>query len=85
YPCDDDPEVKAFYEFTMVTDAPYEVVAPGLADAPVNVGGSRRRWRFVTEEPMASYLATVNVGQFKKVELPCQTSTVVAWVPSDLV
>ncbi|MDC7119490.1 M1 family metallopeptidase [Corynebacterium sp. MSK151] len=85
YPCDDDPEVKAFYEFTMVTDAPYEVVAPGLADAPVNVGGSRRRWRFVTEEPMASYLATINVGQFKKVELPCQTSTVVAWVPSELV
>ena len=65
--------------------APYEVVAPGLADAPVNVGGSRRRWRFVTEEPMASYLATINVGQFKKVELPCETSTVVAWVPSELV
>lgn len=85
YPCDDDPEVKALYELTMVTDAPYEVVAPGRADPPVTVGGSRRRWHFVTKEPMASYLATVNVGQFKKIELPCETSTVIAWVPPALV
>lgn len=83
YPCDDDPEVKAYYDLTFTTDAPYEVIAPGIADSPERVGGSRRRWHFVTAEPMASYLATVNVGQFRQVELPCKTSKVTAWIPTN--
>ena len=84
FPCDDDPEVKAFYELSIVTDAAYEVVAPGRAAAPERAGGSRRRWRFVTEEPVASYLVSVNVGQFRRVELPCESATVIAWVPPEL-
>ncbi|MEJ6018805.1 M1 family metallopeptidase [Corynebacterium sp. H113] len=84
YPCDDDPEVKAMYTMSVTCDAPYEVVAPGKAEAPVRAGGSRRTWRFATEEPMASYLNTLNIGQFTRIELPCESTTVVAWVPPHL-
>src|SRR5699024_3439834 len=41
FPCDDDPEVKAHYDLTIVTDSPYTVVATGRAEAPAAVGGSR--------------------------------------------
>ena len=85
FPCDDDPEVKAHYDLTIVTDSPYTVVATGRAEAPAAVGGSRRRWRFTTTEPMASYLVTVQVGQFTQVEMPSDTAPVTLWVPPHLV
>ena len=31
FPCDDDPEVKAHYDLTIVTDSPYTVVATDAA------------------------------------------------------
>lgn len=85
FPCDDDPEVKASYEIAVTCDAPFEVVASGRrVGAPRPVGGSRRRHEFAAAEPMASYLATVQVGRFRPVPLDCATAPVTAWCPPEL-
>ena len=48
----------------MVTaPAGFEVVANGRLLGREGHGGSRT-WRWHAPEPMASYLATVNIGQF---------------------
>ena len=85
FPCDDDPETKARYDIAVTCDAPYTVVATGRPSAPQKVGGSRRRWTFTSAEPMASYLVTIQIGQYVRVELPCEVAPVVAYAPAHLV
>lgn len=83
FPCDDDPETKARYDITVTCDAPYTVVATGRPSAPEKVGGSRRRWRFRSEEPMASYLVTIQIGEYREIDLPGAPVPVTAYVPAE--
>lgn len=84
FPCDDDPETKARYTITMVTDAPYAVVATGVPKAPEKVGGSRKRWTFESEEPVATYLVTIQVGEFVEIPIECDSVPVTVWAPKEL-
>ena len=77
YPCNDRPGDKAGYRFTVTTDNDYQVIANGV------FAGSRRRssrttWEFEQPEPMASYLATLQVGRYERLDLPHGSTAVPA-------
>jgi aminopeptidase N len=61
YPVNDHPRDKAAYTFEVTVPAGYEVVANGFL-RDVDTGGSTSTWRWVANEPMASYLATIDIG-----------------------
>lgn len=80
FPCDDTPDEKATYEFHITADSPYTVVANGLLQAKT-VKGSRTTWDYLAESPMSSYLATVQVGQYRRIELAKAPTPIIAYVP----
>ncbi|GAA2005655.1 M1 family metallopeptidase [Catenulispora subtropica] len=69
FPCDDRPDRKAAYRFTITTASQYQVVANGRL-AGVAHSGSTSTWSYVQDAPMATYLATVQIGPYQRHELP---------------
>jgi aminopeptidase N len=67
FPCNDHPSDKASFEIAVTTDAGYHVEANGTL-IERSVLSSRVRWCFEQPEPMATYLATVQIGRYVVVE-----------------
>ena len=68
FPCNDRAADKASYRISVRTESCYTVVANGaLRDR--SVGGSRTTWVYEQDEPMAPYLATVQIGRYDEVVL----------------
>ncbi|WP_028047097.1 M1 family metallopeptidase [Cellulomonas sp. URHE0023] len=66
FPCHDSPADKAAYRFTVTVEAGYEVVANGrLVSRSPRAG--RVRWEYEQTEPMAPYLATLQIGRYLRV------------------
>ncbi len=63
FPVNDHPIDKASYTFVVTAPAGLEVVANGRLLGRKGHGGNRT-WLWHAPEPMASYLATVDIGQF---------------------
>jgi aminopeptidase N len=68
FPCNDHPSNKASYRITVTTDSPYRVVANGSLVSHT-VRGSHTTWVYDQPEPMATYLASVQIGQYELVNL----------------
>jgi aminopeptidase N len=65
FPCNDLPSEKASYRITVTAESPYTVVANGeLVDRRVRA--SRTTWVYEQAEPMATYLATVQIGLYER-------------------
>ena len=64
YPVNDEPTDKASYRIAVTVDKPYTVVGNGV---PVSVTDLGRAGRFVWEQaqPMASYLAIIDIDQYR--------------------
>lgn len=63
FPCNDRPSDKAPFRITVTTDAGYHVTAGGtLRDRTTRAG--RTTWTYEQEEPTATYLATIQIGQY---------------------
>jgi len=66
YPCNDHPSHKSSYRFEISADAGYRVVANGqMVDH--RRSASRETWVYEQREPMASYLATVQIGRYSQI------------------
>jgi aminopeptidase N len=63
FPVNDHPLDKASYTFVVTAPADLEVVANGRLLGRERHGG-KRTWLWHAAEPMASYLATIDIGQF---------------------
>ena len=63
FPCDDRPSAKAPFRISISCDQPYRVLANGTLLSRT-ARGSRTVWVYETTEPMAPYLATVQIGQY---------------------
>ncbi|MGK2949884.1 MAG: M1 family metallopeptidase [Acidimicrobiales bacterium] len=63
FPCDDHPSRKAPFRFRITTGSSYHVVANGRLEAR-RARGSRTTWVYDQPEPMATYLATVQIGRY---------------------
>ncbi|MFC5267678.1 M1 family metallopeptidase [Kribbella qitaiheensis] len=68
FPCNDHPGDKAHYRITITTDSPYYVVANGRLVSR-RTKASRTSWVYDQAAPMATYLATVQIGRYDVLEL----------------
>lgn len=73
FPCDDHPSQKATFDFKIQADTPFTVVCPGK-QVSKRRSGSMTAWHYSTGEPLATYLATVNVGEFSSYDMGRNTS-----------
>lgn len=65
FPCNDHPSSKATFRVTVLVDSEYTVISNG------ELVGTRRRagrtaWTWESAEPLATYLATVQIGQYRR-------------------
>jgi len=68
FPCDDHPSQKSTYRLAITTESAYSVVACGVLSSHTT-RASRSTWVFDQADPMASYLATVQIGRYELIEL----------------
>jgi len=68
FPCNDRAADKATYRISVTTDTAYAVVANGTLTEQRKTGRATR-WTHVMDEPMAPYLATVQIGRYESTEL----------------
>jgi len=65
FPCNDHPSNKATYRISVSCEAPYTVVANGnLVEKSTRSG--RTTWVYDMPQPMASYLATLQIGRYTR-------------------
>jgi aminopeptidase N len=64
FPCNDRPADKAGYRITVTAPAAYHVVANGRLVTRRNAG-STTTWVYEQAEPMATYLASVQIGRYQ--------------------
>lgn len=87
FPCNDHPRDKASYRIAVTTDANYRAVCNGVLVSH-QARSSRETWVYEQSEPMASYLATVQIGRYELLSLnPDRTAGDVAQtaaVPAEL-
>jgi aminopeptidase N len=63
YPVNDHPLDKATYTFIVTVPDPWEVAANGVLTETKD-NGETSTYRFELRDPMASYLATININDF---------------------
>jgi len=68
FPCNDHPRDKASYRITVTTDANYRAVCNGVLMSRTR-GASRETWVYELAGPMATYLATVQIGRYELLTL----------------
>jgi aminopeptidase N len=68
FPCNDLVGAKATYRIAVTAPAVYTVVANGVLASRTS-GGSTTTWTYESAEPMAPYLATVQIGQYERILL----------------
>ena len=69
YPCNDYPGDKATYRIRVGADQAYRVVSNGVLTG-TSRRSSRTIWTYEQREPMASYLATLQIGRYAVLPLP---------------
>jgi aminopeptidase N len=77
FPCNDRMADKATYRMTVRTDPGYRVVSNGILTAERKVG-RRVEWVHEQRRPMASYLATLQIGRYALERQECPTAT--CWI-----
>jgi aminopeptidase N len=68
FPCNDHVADKASYRISVTTPSPYTVLANGILVSR-KVGAGSTTWVYSQAEPMASYLATVQIGRYELLEV----------------
>jgi len=68
FPCNDHPSDKATFRITIACEAPYTLVSNGTLLSRTSRSG-RSRWVYDSVEPMATYLATIQIGRYTSRQL----------------
>jgi aminopeptidase N len=63
FPCNDNPQDKATYDFSVTVPAGLTAMANGVLLSNASSGG-KTTWVWRETDPMATYLATVETGRF---------------------
>ncbi len=67
FPCNDRPDDKATYRLVLSTSRDYHVAVAGeLVDRSTR--GSTTTWTYAQDAPMATYLATVQIGRYEVID-----------------
>ena len=83
FPCNDHPSSKATYRISVSCEAPYTVVANGSLSGKSTRSG-RTTWVYDMKQPMATYLATVQIGRYTKRDLHQGVLARQLYFPSEL-
>jgi aminopeptidase N len=83
FPCNDRPTNKATYRTSVTTGSEYTVVANGVLTSR-DTRGSRTTWVYEQRQPMATYLASVQVGRYQRRDPAGQTVPVHLYRPAHL-
>lgn len=65
FPCNDHPRNKATYRITILSDSDYATIANGQL-VSTRRKASRTEWVWECSVPMTTYLATVQIGPYKR-------------------
>ncbi|MBG6226126.1 aminopeptidase N [Arthrobacter sp. CAN_A2] len=68
FPCNDHPSQKAVYRIAVTTNAGYRAICNGVLVSRID-RSSRTTWTYEQAEPMATYLATVQIGRYSLMAL----------------
>ncbi|TFC96306.1 MULTISPECIES: M1 family metallopeptidase [Cryobacterium] len=68
FPCNDHPSNKASFRIRVSCEDPYTVVSNGALIARTTRSG-RTSWTYEVKEPMATYLATVLIGRYRRADV----------------
>jgi aminopeptidase N len=68
FPCNDHPRHKSSFLIAVTTDANYRTICNGRLVSHTRKS-SRETWTYEQAEPMASYLATVQIGRYELIPL----------------
>jgi aminopeptidase N len=68
FPCNDHPADKAAYRIAVTTKSRYAVIANGTLVSR-EAGADTTTWVYEQPAPMPSYLATVQIGRYRLVDL----------------
>ncbi len=68
FPCNDRPDDKAAYRIAVTAPTPYTVVANGTLTSRT-ISASTTTWVYEQSAPMATYLATVQIGPYELVDV----------------
>ncbi|TIH30111.1 M1 family metallopeptidase [Subtercola vilae] len=83
FPCNDHPSNKASYSIVFSVESAYRVLCNGEL-VKRSQRASRTRWEFQQTEPMASYLATVQIGLYETMGISQSGVPQYVLVPEDL-
>ncbi|RDB45307.1 M1 family peptidase [Tsukamurella tyrosinosolvens] len=83
FPCDDHPASKASYRIAITTDSPYRVVSNGRLVSR-KVSAAHTTWVYEQAAPMASYLATIQIGSYDLLKVAEKPVPIRAAVPARL-
>jgi aminopeptidase N len=83
FPCNDRPGDKASYRIAVTLASSYRAIANGRLVSST-VKSSRTRWEYESVEPMASYLATLQIGAYQLRVLETEPVRQLAYIPEDL-
>jgi aminopeptidase N len=68
FPCNDHPSNKASFRIRVSCEDPYTVVSNGALISRSTRSG-RTIWTYEVKEPMATYLATVLIGRYRRADV----------------
>jgi aminopeptidase len=68
FPCNDHPSQKSTYHTAITTESAYLALACGVLSSQTT-SASQRTWVYDQPDPMASYLATIQIGRYELTEL----------------
>ncbi|MFC0314387.1 M1 family metallopeptidase [Gordonia phosphorivorans] len=83
FPCDDHPEAKAPFQISITTDSPYYALANGTLIEKKR-GAGTTTWVYEQVEPMATYLASIQIGQYEHRSLATSPVPIYALAPRRL-
>jgi len=83
FPCNDHPSNKATYRISVSCESGYTVVSNG-ALVSQSARSGRTKWTYDVKEPMATYLATVSIGRYRRRDLAAAPVAQSLFFPADM-
>ncbi len=68
FPCNDSFTDKSLYDFKIITLENHTASCGGILISEQPIGNGLKRWHWNIEQPTPTYLASVAVGEFQKIE-----------------
>lgn len=78
FPCNDHPSNKATFHIAVTCESVYQVISNGVEVSRTSRAG-RARWEFDVADPMATYLATVQIGRYRARQVNAEVPTTISY------